>query len=39
MDDQTAGARVLCNPKGYGPRAPGGPTENPDRDPRFIVSV
>jgi hypothetical protein len=39
MDYQTLGARVLCNPKGYGLRSPGGRLENPGFDPRLVVSL
>ncbi len=38
--DYRAGAtRVVCNPKGYGPRSPGGPIENPRFDPAYVVVV
>ena len=38
--DYIAGAcRVVANPKGYGPRRPGGAIENPAFDPQLIVEV
>jgi 3',5'-cyclic AMP phosphodiesterase CpdA len=38
--DYRAGfARVVCNPKGYGPPTWGGPVENPSFDPELVVEV
>ena len=38
--DYVAGAtRVVCNPKGYGPRGEGAPIENKAFDPLFVVEV
>jgi predicted phosphodiesterase len=38
-DYQAGRTRVVCNPKGYGPRSPGAPVENEDFDARFVVTV
>lgn len=38
--DYLAGdCRVICNPKGYGPRRPGGPIENSRFDPRLVIEI
>lgn len=38
--DYAAGStRVVCNPKGYGPRRFGGRHENPDFDPMKVVEI
>ena len=38
--DYVAGdTRVVCNPKGYGPRGEGAPIENKSFDPMFVVEV
>lgn len=38
--DYVAGStRVVCNPKGYGPRAEGAPIENKGFDPKLVVEV
>lgn len=38
--DYVAGStRIVCNPKGYGPRSEGAPIENKDFDPLFVVEV
>lgn len=38
--DYPAGTtRVVCNPKGYGPRAGGGGFENASFDPRLVIEV
>ncbi|MEZ5994700.1 MAG: metallophosphoesterase [Hyphomonadaceae bacterium] len=38
--DYVAGTtRVVCNPKGYGPRRQGGKSENPDFDPYLVVEI
>jgi predicted phosphodiesterase len=38
-DYPAGGTRVVCNPKGYGPRSPSAPVENADFDAHFVVSV
>ncbi|MGS1018100.1 metallophosphoesterase [Allosphingosinicella humi] len=38
-DYQAGGCRVICNPKGYGPRWPGGPIENGRFDPTLVVEI
>lgn len=38
--DYLAGStRIVCNPKGYGPKAAGAPIENRGFDPMFVVQV
>lgn len=38
--DYMAGStRVVCNPKGYGPKRPGGTYENPDFDPGLVIEI
>lgn len=38
--DYVAGStRVICNPKGYGPRRPGAPIENQHFDPSLVVTI
>jgi len=38
--DYLAGnTRVVCNPKGYGPKALGAPVENKEFDARFVVKI
>ena len=38
--DYVAGStRVVCNPKGYGPKGVGAPIENRAFDPMFVVQV
>lgn len=38
-DYVAGGARVVCNPKGYGPRRSGGRIENDGFDPYFTVEI
>ena len=39
LDYRAGQTRVVCNPKGYGPRGPGAPIENQLFDPGFVVNV
>ena len=39
FDYMAGSTRVVCNPKGYGPRNAGGPLENGDFDPLMIVEA
>lgn len=39
FDYVAGGARVVCNPKGYGPRVPGGRIENPAFDERLVIEI
>lgn len=39
VDYQAGATRVVCNPKGYGPREPGGRYENAAFDPGKLVEV
>ena len=38
-DYQAGATRVVCNPKGYGPKGEGAPIENRAFDPMFVVEV
>lgn len=38
-DYQAGSCRVICNPKGYGPRRPGGPIENSRFDPMLVIEI
>lgn len=39
FDYQAGSTRIVCNPKGYGPKAVGAPIENKAFDPMCIVQV
>lgn len=39
FDYAAGGTRIVCNPKGYGPRHPGGSYENGNFDPLKVVEV
>jgi predicted phosphodiesterase len=38
-DYHAGNCRVVCNPKGYGPRVPGGPIENRQFDPSLVIEI
>ena len=39
FDYEVGTTRIVCNPKGYGPRGKGAPIENRAFDPMFVVEV
>ena len=39
FDYRAGGTRVICNPKGYGPRKASGPIENPAFDERLVIEI
>jgi len=39
FDYRAGRTRIVCNPKGYGPHAPGGQRENPDFDEQLVIEL